>query len=90
MKKAQKKKRAVLSAQEVSILLRLPDDSKEIGLRDKVLLSLMYASGARTQETCDLTVGNIQFNIRSCIIPNNADLCGIVTEHSGQALERME
>lgn len=64
MKKAKKKKRAVLSVQEVSILLRLPDDSKEISLRDKVLLSLMYASGARVQETCDLTVGNIQFNMK--------------------------
>lgn len=64
MKKAQKKQRAVLSVQEVSILLRLPDDSKKIGLRDKVLLSLMYASGARAQEICDLTVGNIQFNMK--------------------------
>ena len=68
MKKAQKKKRAVLSAQEVSILLRLPDDSKEINLRDKVLLSLMYASGARAQETCDLTVGNIQFNMKGAAL----------------------
>lgn len=68
MKKAQKKKRAVLSVQEVSILLRLPDDSKEIGLRDKVLLSLMYASGARAQETCDLTVGNIQFNMKGATL----------------------
>ncbi len=68
MKKAQKKKRAVLSAQEVSILLRLPDDIKEIGLRDKVLLSLMYASGARAQETCDLTVGNIQFNMKGATL----------------------
>ncbi len=68
MKKARKKKRAVLSVQEVSILLRLPDDSREIGLRDKVLLSLMYASGARAQETCDLTVGNIQFNMKGAIL----------------------
>ncbi|WP_019555669.1 tyrosine-type recombinase/integrase [Propionispira raffinosivorans] len=64
MKKARNKKRAVLSVQEVSILLRLPDDSKETGLRDKVLLSLMYASGARAQEICDLMVANIQTNIK--------------------------
>jgi len=68
MKKAQKKKRAMFSVQEVSILLRLPDDSKEIGLRDKVLLSLMYASGARAQETCDMTVGNIQFNMKGATL----------------------
>ena len=68
MKKAQKKKLTVLSVQEVSVLLRLPDDSKEIGLRDKVLLSLMYASGARSQEICDLTVGNIQFNMKGATL----------------------
>ena len=68
MKKAQKKQRAVLSVQEVSILLRLPDDSKVIGLRDKVLLSLMYASGTRAQEICDLTVGNIQFNMKGATL----------------------
>jgi len=62
MKKAQKKQRAIFSVQEVSTLLRLPDDNKETGLRDKVLLSLMYASGARAQEVCDLTVGNVQVN----------------------------
>lgn len=62
MKKAQKKQRAVFTQQEVSVLLRIPDDSRETELRDKVLLSLMYASGARAQEICDLTVGNIQFN----------------------------
>ncbi len=61
MKKAQKKKRAVFTREEVAILLRLPNDSKGTGLRDKVLLSLMYASGARAQEICDLTVGKVQF-----------------------------
>ncbi len=64
VKKAQRKHRAVLTPEEVSILLRLPDDSKNIGLRDKVLLSVMYASGARAQEICDLTIGNIQFNLK--------------------------
>ena len=62
VKKASKKKRAVFSIQEVTILLRLPDSHKETGLRNKVLLCLMYASGARAQEICDLTVGNIQFH----------------------------
>lgn len=62
MKKVQKKQRAVFSVQEITILLQLPDSNKETSLRDKVLLSLMYASGARAQEICDLTIGNVQFN----------------------------
>lgn len=68
VKKASKKKRAVFTTQEVTILLKIPDDSKKIGLRNKILLCLMYASGARAQEICDLTVGNIQFH------PNGAAL----------------
>lgn len=62
MKKACKNKRAIFSIQEVTILLSLPDSSKGTGLRDKSILSLMYPSGARAQEICDLIVGNIQFH----------------------------
>jgi len=62
MKKAIHKNRAIFTKEEVTILLRLLDDYYEIGLRDKVLLSLMYASGARAQEICDLTVKDIQFS----------------------------
>jgi integrase/recombinase XerD len=68
MKKAQKKQRAVFSVQEVAILLRLPNESKGTGLRDKVLLSLMYASGARAQEICDLLIGNIQFHTKAATL----------------------
>jgi len=64
MKKGQSKLRAVFTTQEVSILLRLPDDRTKIGLRNKVLLSLIYASGARAQEMCDLTVGDIDSHIK--------------------------
>ena len=33
-----------------------------IGYRDLILMSVMYASGARAQEICDLTVGSIIFD----------------------------
>jgi site-specific recombinase XerD len=70
-KKATKKKRAIFSTQEIAILLRLPNDKKETGLRDKILLSLMYASGARAQEICDLKVGNIQFHSKGASLNIN-------------------
>ena len=50
-----------LSREEMSILLRLPDSCSRIGKRDKVVLSILYASGARAQELCDLTVGDVRF-----------------------------
>jgi site-specific recombinase XerD len=46
---------------EVAILLSSPDTNTAIGLRNCVLLNLMYASGARAQEICDLTVRSVQF-----------------------------
>ena len=59
VKKKDEKQRAVFTVQEVAILLRMPDERTRTGSRDKVLLSVMYASGARAQEICDLTVGDV-------------------------------
>ena len=49
------------SREEMSILLRLPDSQNRIGKRDMVILSAMYASGARAQELCDITIGDLRF-----------------------------
>lgn len=62
VKKAKKKSRAVFTRQEIKILLFLPDESYETGLRDKVLLSFMYATGARAQEICDLKVRDLRID----------------------------
>jgi len=47
--------------EEMSILLRLPNTNSKTGKRNKVMLSTLYASGARAQELCDLTVGGVRF-----------------------------
>jgi len=52
---------AHFTKEEMSILLRLPNAFNRIGKRDKVMLSTLYASGARAQELCDLTVGSVRF-----------------------------
>lgn len=53
------KQRSFFSRQELEILFSLPDASTSLGWRDLVLLSVMYSSGARAQEICDLRVGNV-------------------------------
>lgn len=53
--------RTMFTLEEVAILLELPDKNTATGLRDCVMLNTMYASGARAQEVCDLTVRNVQF-----------------------------
>lgn len=62
VKKGKKQLRTIFTVPEITILLQMPDETKGTGFRDKVLLSTMYASGARAQEICDLTVKNICFN----------------------------
>ena len=42
----------------------LPDETYETGLRDKVLLSFMYATGARAQEICGFKVGDLRIHDR--------------------------
>jgi len=53
--------RTVFTLDDIAVLLCLPDQNTSIGLRDCVLLNVMYASGARAQEVCDLTVRDVLF-----------------------------
>lgn len=45
--------------EEIKILLKLPDPATIIGQRDVTLLSLLYATGARAQELCDITLEDV-------------------------------
>jgi len=56
------KQRCAFTRQELEIFFSLPDSSDRIGWRDIVLLVTMYASGARAQEICDLTVKDIAYD----------------------------
>jgi len=45
--------------EEVAIILSLPNPTTITGQRDVTLLSILYASGARAQELCDITLGDV-------------------------------
>jgi len=66
-KKAPERIPVYLTRNEVSVLLRLPDGNTKASARDRVLLSVLYASGARAQELCDITVGDIRFAEKTSI-----------------------
>ncbi len=53
----------VLSVSEVQSLLDKPDTSNPLGLRDKAILELMYASGLRVSEVVELTIDDINLDI---------------------------
>lgn len=53
--------------EEISILLRLPTGNGRIEHRDRTLLSVLYATGARAQEICDIQVRDIHFSDKTSI-----------------------
>jgi integrase/recombinase XerD len=51
-----------LTEAQVEALLAAPDTSNALGVRDRTMLELMYASGLRVSELVDLKVFNISLN----------------------------
>jgi integrase/recombinase XerD len=52
-----------LAPEEVERLLYTPDPSTSIGLRDKAVLEVLYATGLRVSELAGLTPSNINFDL---------------------------
>jgi integrase/recombinase XerD len=51
-----------LNGSEIETLLAAPDTSTEIGLRDRAILELMYASGLRVSEAANVRIGDIDLD----------------------------
>lgn len=58
-RKVKSKPRNSFTREELAVLFSLPDTTEKLGWRDLVLLSVMYSSGARAQEICNLTVKDV-------------------------------
>lgn len=56
-----------LSSDSVRDIIAQIDISDRYGLRDMALLSLMYDSGARVQEICDLCIRNVRLEKPYCV-----------------------
>lgn len=61
-KRAPRKPFAYFSVEEVAVLFQMPSQHKPIERRDLVLLCLLYDSGARAKELCDMTIGDVHFS----------------------------
>ena len=51
-----------LNRSEIEMLLATPDTSTEIGLRDRAILELMYASGLRVSEAANVRINDIDLD----------------------------
>ena len=52
------------SPDELEVMLNLPDVSCHFGLRDKAIMELIYSSGLRASELCDLLIGDVNIDTR--------------------------
>jgi len=53
---------STMSVKEVERLLAAPEGEKPVVIRDRALLELLYATGLRVSELCNLTLDNIYFD----------------------------
>ena len=58
---------AYLSKEDIGLLLRQPDIATSSGRRDQALLALLYDSGARVQEICDLRVRDVRLFVPASV-----------------------
>lgn len=58
-------KRFTLSRENAARILQLPDVTAPLGLRDRAILELLYASGIRSAELCALDVADVNPLLRT-------------------------
>lgn len=61
--KLEKRLPKVLSVKEVDLLLEQPDIKKPLGLRDKAMLELLYATGIRVTELITLDITDVELDM---------------------------
>lgn len=61
-KKSSPKEILFLSATQMSLLINKPDINTHTGYRHRVILTLLYDSGCRVQELCDITISDVSLN----------------------------
>ncbi len=60
--------RAVLSASEAERILALPDLARPLGLRDRAMMELFYATGVRRAELANLAVFDLDIERRALMV----------------------
>jgi len=66
-KKASETVPIYFTKEEISIMLHLPVGNGKVTYRNRTLLSVLYATGARAQELCDICVRDIHFGEKTSI-----------------------
>lgn len=66
-KKAAPKEVSFLTVEQMSALINFPDINSHTGFRHRMLLTLLYDSGCRVQELCDIMIADISLGSVSTV-----------------------
>lgn len=66
-KKAAPKEVSFLTVEQMSAVINRPDISSHTGFRHRILLTLLYDSGCRVQELCDITIADVSLGSVSTV-----------------------
>ncbi len=79
-----------LGVDEVFALLDAPDPATKLGIRDRAILEVMYASGARVAETVGLQTTDIDLETRTALVTGKGDKQRVVPlgSHAISAIEK--
>lgn len=70
----------IINVEQMTALLAQPDASR-LGLRDKALLELLYASGLRASEICSVLLGDMNFSTSTIRVKGKGGVDRIVPFH---------
>ena len=90
----------ILNENEIELLLNQPPISTPIGLRDKAMMELLYATGVRVSELVHLKINDIDFNTgyikvmgkgsKERFVPVGKKALTIIKEYMRKARERFD
>ncbi|MGN0671705.1 MAG: tyrosine-type recombinase/integrase [Anaerovoracaceae bacterium] len=66
-KKASAREISYLSSEQMALLINKPDINTANGFRHRVILTLLYDTGCRVQELCDISLGDIFISANSTV-----------------------
>lgn len=87
--KATRKVPAVLSVEEIDLLLKSIDTSTLIGKRDDALFELVYSCGLRISEVCSLLVMNLHMEEKLILVTGKGDKERLIP-FGGKAFEKLK
>ena len=89
-KKASPREVSFLTVAQMSALINRPDINTHTGFRHRVILTLLYDSGCRVQELCDITAADVFLNATSTVRLHGKGIISLIMKFLDSIYERLK